>query len=713
MADCNDTIPDTVSDTISLAEVVVLANYRPFKVTGPGSFVYNVSKDSTLRGAATIDALKKVPILNANNKGEVTAMNGTSLEFRLNGLRSPLLSNLSQVLTALPADAVASISFKSETNGEGQQIMVVNIITKGRLEGYRAQFTSSLTDASWKNGIWGMTKVRRLTLHGSYFNTLIWGHHSTSGSEEYRLNDPSLHRFVHRSYDKGYRTDLHNIEFGASYDVDDRSFITVYGSIMLKSNPRSSGYSQSHVYSSDGKLSLSYTGISDSHFSDSEYYTEVKYERNLGDTRHPGQLRLGYRYYNRPVATRANQEYEIGECDSLTFLSDINLNDSRLIVHKSYATHTAVGEWEKRLNKNMLASIYGRVRLREEAYDNDQSLTSPVYSESIRQEASTSLSEKFGILTPKAAYFTDWWEVRGGVVAQWYRHRVTATGLSNSITNTRFTLLPFVSAAILAKDQTLFELAYNTENMIPDITALDPYHDTSSPGNVRFGNPKLRPQTSHIVKLDISRRIGPLQTGMTLSASYIRDIILGYQYLDDAIVCHTFGNIANRRGASLAVYTSGRLHRNTYLRFNASLDWSQYRSSLLATDNNGWCTSLSGKVEQELPWNLTLDLSAWFASRPVMLQGRGASGFGYGISLYRQFLNRKLTLLLDASSFAPLWYRQKSTVSSLNYLATMWNRTFHSSFSLTIRYAFGLLNARTKNSSLNITDSEIKTGYNR
>lgn len=119
-----------------LDEIMVVVKKDYFNIKGPNKFVYEVAKDSTLRDAMAIDALKNVPILDAKSNGEVSSMNGKPLVFKINGLRDPLLSNLSQALTALPANSLKSIEFKNNNTGDGKEVVEVNIITKGGIEGY-------------------------------------------------------------------------------------------------------------------------------------------------------------------------------------------------------------------------------------------------------------------------------------------------------------------------------------------------------------------------------------------------------------------------------------------------------------------------------------------------------------------------------------------------------------------------------------------------
>lgn len=186
---------------------------------------------------------------------------------------------------------------------------------------------------------------------------------------------------------------------------------------------------------------------------------------------------------------------------------------------------------------------------------------------------------------------------------------------------------------------------------------------------------------------------------------------LSYSFVSEGIMNNTYGNIANCRGISIGGFSSGRLHRNTFLRFNTSLDWVQYRAAMLNQQNSGWTFSCRAYAEQELPLGITLAAETKYCSPSVLLQGRSGHSFGYDLNAYRQFLKRKLTVIIDASSFIPLWYRQTSSSFGPSFSSRSWNRTFHASFSLTIRYEFGKLNANVKNGSASMDNSDIKKSY--
>lgn len=710
--------PDTTGvgyETLELHEIVVKARQHYFKIKGPNKFVYEVYKDSTLLGANTLDALSHVPIMAVSKTGSVSAINGKPLVFKINGLNDPLLKSLDQALTALPADAIKTIEFKEDFSGSGQAILEVNIVTKGRLEGCRVQLNSNITDSQWANSIWALSKVRRLTFQGGYTNRWMWDHESTSGSEELRFDTPDTYRFDTESKNYGYKTDMHDFYLTASYDVDDKSFISVFARALLKDNPHYDTHQSTDIYDYEGNLSASYSNDNNVKLKDAEYHISVKYERDLSSNGHYGNLNLGYEFYSRPINDNTISKYSVTENllgDGLAFL---DLMDSRQRNKHSYATHTLVGDWTKVTSPSWQWRVYGKFRTRDEGYENETEMVPTIGSKPPYHEAyKTTLMEYWGNIAPQFTYcHNNRWELRGGAAIQAYHHRIHTTGQAGEANNKRISVLPFVSTAIATNKSMILRLEYTMSEYIPDISALNPYVVRTDAGQISYGNPKLKPQIAHNIGFSLNGRTGKLYSGGTINAYYQKDVSLRYSFVDDGIMNYTYGNIANSRGVSFGGYSSGRVHRNTYLRFNASVDWVQYRARLLSQSNCGWSFNCRAYAEQELPWGVTLGAEARYFSPSIFLQGRGGHSFSYDINLYKQSFNRKFTVIIDADSFMPLWYKQTSSNFGPSFSSKSWSRTFHASFSLTLRYVFGNLRANVKSGSASMDNSDIKQSYDK
>lgn len=702
---------DTVANKVyKLDEIIVAARKRLFKYSA-NKFEYNIAGDSTLMNANLLQAFKRIPILEVKVNNQVSSMEGLPLIYKLNGLKDPMLSgDIAQVLTALPSSLISKVELKKVTDGDKGTVLEINIVTKSRLEGYRVQLSTFFTDQSWRNGIWGMSKIKRFSFSGNYTNTWIYGHDMTSGVEEKRTINDQEYYFSDKTKSGPYKTDLHNVEITASYDTDESSFLSLYARGIFKTNPRQEKQMARNITGHKGNPLLAYSFNNNTKYKDNEYEASVKWEKIFNTKTHPAYLNLGYEFYNRPTKSD-----EIGNYDFEYILEKAmieNVYDFRHAIKKSYSTHTWQADGSYRINRRNEIGVFGKIRLRDEVWDND--VEKNFFSPERPDEAissNTELKELFGSLFPKYVYYGNRWETTLGLLMQAYRHSVSATGLSDDIKNNRLSLLPYVRFAFITRKRLLFELNYEMKSQVPDITALDPYVNTDNVGEISYGNPYLKPQKSHDIVFRMSKDIGKLYTSGYLSYSLADDVILSRVFMTGGILNRTFGNIGLRRSYNFGAYTSGRLFPLTFIRFSAGVSRVAYRASTIDTRNSGWQWNVSVRCEQELPWNLFMDANAYYNSSLIMLQGKGASNFSYGMSLYTSFCKGALNISIDASSFIPVWYTRKSTIETGDYHSSSWSRAFHAYFGIGISYSFGKLNTRVKQASFSVENDDIKKEY--
>lgn len=700
---------DLKTDTLN--ELVVTAPRHLFKYSA-NKFEYDIAADSALKKANMVQALKRIPILKVGGDNQISSMENLPLVYKINGLKDPMLSgDISTVLAALPTSLISKVVLKKMAYEDKGTVLEVNIETKARLEGFRAQISTYLTDQSWRNGIWAMSKVKRFSFSGNYTNTWIYGHNITSGADETRSVEGEEYTFTDRIKTGPYKTDMHNVEITASYDTDDNSFLSLYARGLFKTDPRQKSSMTREITGNNKDLLLSYGFNDNTRYKDTEYEAIVRWEKNFNSETHPGSLRFGYEFYNRPTRSDERGNYDMDYTEDYSMIEDIY--DFLHATRKDYITHTIQADGSYHLNRRNRIDMFGKVRFRDESWDNEvDKLFS--FNPSRPQETSyshTGLKETFFSLFPKYTYYGNRWETTLGVLAQAYRHKVTATGVADEIKTKRLSILPYTRVAFITRDGLLFELNYEMRSHVPDITALDPYVNSDNAGEIIYGNPYLKPQKSHDIQFRLGKNIKKFYSSLYLAYMLADDVILSRVFMSGGVLNRTYDNIGLRRTYNFGGYTSGRLSPKTFLRLSAGASWIDYRASAINTRNSGWQWNVAGSCEQELPANFSLSANANYYSSPVMLQGKGASNFSYGLSVYKSLLSGSLYISLDASSFFPVWYKRKSTVETENYRSKSWNRSFHAYFALGISYSFGKLRTYVKQASFSVENNEIKKDY--
>ena len=393
----------------------------------------------------------------------------------------------------------------------------------------------------------------------------------TSGIDETRTINGSDYYFREKSKIGPYKTDLHNIELSASYDTDETSFLSLYARGLFKTDPRQNHSMKRNVTDRDGNTLLAYGFNDDSRYKDTEYEASLKWEKIFNSQNHPSYVNVGYEFYNRP--TRSNEkgiyDMEYAEDDSMIQ----GIYDFSHATRKDYATHTLQGDGSYRINRRNEIGLFGKLRFRNEGWDNDVEkifVFSP--EQTVKSLSSnTRLREIFGSIFPKYTYYGNRWETTLGILAQGYRHSVSATGIDGDVKNNHLSILPYARVAFITRDRLLFELNYEMKSQVPDITALDPFANTDNAGEITYGNPHLKPQNSHDIQFRMSRDIGKFYTSVYLSYALTDDVILSRVFMSEGLLNRTFGNLGLRRSYNFGGYTSGRLFPKTFLRFSPIL----------------------------------------------------------------------------------------------------------------------------------------------
>ena len=224
--DTSRMIPD-----VMLKDVIVRGQLVQMKTD---RIIYHVDADSSAMKENLIETLRKMPGLIVSRKGEISADDNRKIVYKLNGLRDPLVNNPIELLSALNSKYVKKVELVTHPDLQyGNDAVVLNITTKGRLEGYMLTMYGKGTDSSLFGSIWGTSKIKRIRFSACYSFNDMFGHSSTSRSEELRHEVLVDHMSITEGKIGGTSSKDHNMELSASYDVDDHSLLSAYARIFF------------------------------------------------------------------------------------------------------------------------------------------------------------------------------------------------------------------------------------------------------------------------------------------------------------------------------------------------------------------------------------------------------------------------------------------------------------------------------------------------
>lgn len=268
-----------------------------------------------------------------------------------------------------------------------------------------------------------------------------------------------------------------------------------------------------------------------------------------------------------------------------------------------------------------------------------------------------------------------------------------------------------MSLAYTCSNRVSLELNYSMGILRPNISSLDPYIDRTVPIQLTYGNAQLKPEQTHGVSFTANLNMRRYTMRWTLSHLYTNDILLEYRFLRDNILHITKDNIGKKHALVLDGYFSSRLSRKCYLRLVPSLSYFSYKAPRINAANDGLFFRMRGLWEQELPFGLYLELEGRYNTRYIMLQGKGSTSYSYNLSLSRSFLNGKLRFICSAGNFLPAYYTKHTDRAAEKYSYHSSRHYCQASFNFSVRYRFGHLKSRVKETQKGISNNDIKYDY--
>ncbi|MDE5738757.1 MAG: outer membrane beta-barrel family protein [Bacteroidaceae bacterium] len=696
-----------------LNDVEVVAK-RELYTMRPDVMIYHVNADSSLVRKNSYEALRNVPLLHVERNGTVRSIGGWPIEYLVNGAHDfSLAGNIQDVLETLDAKYLKRIEARITRNVEGQEVLEINLVTKGRLLGYRGTANSELSDEKWRNGAYLFTKRNRLGISLWYHNTWMWEHDNKRKVEEWRYGHQDLYHTERETKESGYKVDLNNLEMNLSYEITPLKLFSVYTRALLKANPHTTATTDCKVESDAAVQTYRYKHEQNHKADrDAEYDVTLEYEHLFGENAKHGKFYAGYEFYYRPVKSHTDKEYSLLEYVDPTYVKDFFNNKEwtssdekwhtfNMLYRRKISSHQFFVEDDMRYRDE------GNSVLQEQFYNFNPDMAS--YCKTDREEYKhwqfmNALRMGYGYNHGKIG-------VNAGAIHVFMRDSSQEPLLQNSFSKNRQMVTPYTDLSYAMNGKTSFRLAYAMGRQVPDIQALNPYVNTEVPGRLSYGNPNLKPQTAQSFSLSSNLRIGKFNLYASSTHSFAKDLILQHSFLKDDILHITMNNIGKRYENQTQATVSSKIFPTTWMQVDTKLYYTDYAENAYYQRNRGCTFSVNASFEQELPHNFDLSVSGGYNTPYIYMQGKGEENFYYNIGIYKSFPKKRLTISAEANSFLPIYYTNVRENRSADYYSVTHNRSFHASFRLSLRWRFGKMKAEERQIDESINHEDIKRHY--
>lgn len=690
-------------DAVSLSEAVVTAQ-RALIQTEVDRTSYDVSHDEQAKTSSISEMLRKVPFVSVDGEGNVTVKGSKNFLIYKNGRPNKAFTQSAKdVLSAIPASMVEKIEVITEPgaqyDAEGVD-GILNIVMKKNVTmgGVMGQITAqAMTDQQLLNGFI-TAQQGKLTL-------------SANGTGAYINRDGSSSQIqkTDLTYVNGTQMSFHaDQEVGGwawplgiegSYEADSLNLITLAFDGMGY-DVDIFGDGEHKTVKSDGVLL--YSGHDNYDNSRQSYFNFSGHLDWQHLTARPGEvMTLSYLLSTSDTHYQIGENYDWDPAGVVTpaYRRYFRDNDGLLV------EHTFQFDWERPLNAKHKLDLGTKYILRDNSSVASQSYDDVVASHS-----------DFTHLTNVAAAYSEWRYASGPFSARaglrfeyaWLTarfHDGSADDFSSRIPD----LVPFAGMAYQINPAHSLKFNYSSRVERPGITYLNPAREQTV-GQVNYGNPYLVSSRPNIASLSHNYVSPKLMTGLTLSATWGNGGIAEIITVENGILCHTNGNILQKRNYSADVFARFQPWPTTTLMVNSSVFHNALCNPATQMENNKWGWSGNFNLTQVLPAQFILIASGNRIDVNLDdLYARIHPMYFYSFTLQRSFLKeQRLTAgLVGKNIFSP-----KNRTIAADYIngdaiggVTMLQPQRF--FGVNLSYRFGSIGAQVKKTSKTIENDDL------
>lgn len=708
----------TIYDNETLAAVVVTAQKKIVESDG-AKLTYNVQEDEEATSSPVIDILRKVPGVSVDAQDNIRVNGQTNFKVFLNGREDPSISgDVKNTLKSMPASTIKKIEVisdpgaKYEAEGIGG---ILNIVTiqRQRLDGFLGTVNLWAGSYSLGGSVSSRAKVRNVTadLQLSYNNGSVF-HRNADISYQYEYTDVTspdetrLHDIKRKSRLNDYQ--YASIRLNTSWEPDTLNLFTLTGN--LYTNPNNSDFEELTTgYNIFGNPLWSFRRNTAE--ASGKYLggtVQASYQHTFGKEG-VHNIVLSYSYSNSGNLTNNlthsfdNWNYPLDYVYTLSFskgFSDTHIAQidysNPLNNHLKFEAG-AKGSWFRNHNHSYLA--YG---------GEEGTLTT-------NQQTAMRVRQFRDVM---AAYVSTEYTLNRFTGRLGLRYEYTHMGLSypddkeKDFASNLNDVVPNASLAFNFTDASNLRMAYQMRISRPSLGVLNPYHNYSTEGQVRYGNPDLKSEKMHNLYLSYSNYEKPLSGTVKLNYMYESNMITDLIFMADGLVNSTYANVGKNNEISLELNLSWQPVKSLNVNLYNGVSYSMMKaeSELLKASKNYWYESFNLSAHYQLPYKIRLSGWGGFQTPWQDLQSKGTSSYYYGIGASRSFLkDDALQLSLNLNNLLPSKRNQTYIQTSESVKETTWFRYPQWHVGVGVTFRFGGLKAQVKRTAAQI-ENESEAG---
>ena len=689
-----------------LGEVVVVAQ-KPLIEERVDRTVYNAENDQTAKGGDASDVLRRVPLLSVDLDGNVSLRGSSNIRVLINNKPSAIAaSSIAEALRQIPADQIKSVevitspSAKYDAEGSGG---IININTK----------TNTLRGGTLGVDVSAGTRSANLGLNGSYRTGKMGFALNAGGRAGYNIigsfrneqtttsaTNPSdvrstLQTAQNRQSQGGGRTAL-----VWDYDINKQNSLQASLSYGLRaSGTRQDRLTRTNLLApSSQPLDVRNVDVQDrSNSVDASLNFTHLFEK-------PQQEFSLLTLYSR---NDRQNDFTNSILDVNNFNTTSRLRNENPSANEEF---TVQADYQSPVGKNQLLEFGAKDILRRVSSD-FALFTAPGADGTFVPATGATLNNGFNYRQNVAAAYATYTlglpkniTLKPGLRYEYTTITADFNNSSEAVTIPNYgALVPSVNLSRRLANGNVVKAAYNRRLQRPSLQFLNPARQFSNSLIVSQGNPELQPEFTNNFELGYSTLVKQVNLNFsafarntTGSIQSVRQPLLDAAGADTGGQLINFQNIGeeNAYGGNVFASLNGKkLSLNTGIDVYYAVLRNNVTDRLYNASNKGFVASgrLFGSYKITDLWGL--QAFGFYRGRQVELQGE-QSGFGfYGLSVRREFANKKGSFGFGAQNFVTPAITIRNEVRTPLLVQNSSTERRQLSFQVNVSYRIGQLSA--------------------
>lgn len=681
--------------------------------------IYKAENDKTTAGGDATDVLRRVPMLSVDLDGNVSMRGSTNILVLIDNRPSAIAaSSIADALRQIPADEIKAVevitSPSARFDAEGTS-GVINIVTKkNNLQGVTMNVNSGFGLRGSNLGLQGSARKGKLGFSLGGFGRAGYNLLGRFENEQIITNpDKTISRVI-QSADTERRDVFGRYNFGVDYDINQYNFITGAINFGLRNSKNKQTNFLTENFRNNDLISNRLRSTDTKDLSNS-VDVSLNYTRSFEKKGRELSLLTLY--------SRNNRENSF---INTLFTEDFSTIDSRLkndnpsrneefTVQLDYVT--PVDEKGNQIleygAKNILRKAYSDFAYFEAEGPTGEFVVDP------NPSRNNDFSYDQNVTASYVSYtfaFLDNYTLKPGVRYEYSTINADFRTEFQAEIPSYGTWVPSINASRKLKNGNMIKAAYNRRIQRPSLRFLNPNIEASNPLQISQGNPELDPEFTDNYELGYSTFIKGTNLNFT---TFYRNTTGSIQALrnvqEGGIISTTYENIGQEQTVGANIFANVNINNKFSLNGGFDMYYAMLDNGLtdpqFAASNEGFV--ISGRIfgNYTLPKSWQIQLFSFARGRQVQLQGTSGGFAVYGLSMNKQFAEKRGSIGFGVENFMAKEFIVRNEIVTPTIIQNSLNATKNMNFKVNFSYRIGKLSMdqRPKRRK-SISNDDLKDG---